>query len=110
MVRSKLSAQPKSNSARVPNPFDFQNHGLLIPKRTLPDATNCATSKFLSGCSLGLPMLPKPSADALGSLAGRTAKPRTLKKNDFTSYSKRMGDGGGPIVQRPGEVLKTQQW
>src|SRR5208283_3858160 len=42
---------------------------------------------------------------AFGNLAGRTAKTRTLKKNDFTSYSKRIGDGGIPIVQSPGEVL-----
>src|SRR5271167_4371909 len=45
-----------------------------------------------------------------GNLAGRTAKTRTLEKNDFTSYSKRIGDGGVPIVQSPGEVLETQQW
>src|SRR5271170_3865223 len=45
-----------------------------------------------------------------GNLAGRTAKTRTLKKDDFTSYSKRIGDGRVPIVQGPGEVLKTQQW
>src|SRR5271156_1610978 len=45
-----------------------------------------------------------------GNLAGRTAKTRTLKKNEFTAYSKRIGDGGVPIVQSPGEVLETQQW
>src|SRR5712672_2709428 len=65
MVRSKLSAQPKSNFVRIPYPFDLENHGLLTPKRTLLEAINYATPQSLSECSSGLPMLPNPLADVL---------------------------------------------
>ena len=44
-----------------------------------------------------------------GNLAGRTAKTRTFKENYFTSQSERIGYGRVPIVQGPGEVLKTQR-
>src|SRR5208337_3943330 len=55
---------PLSTTSSPPIRSIFRITGLPTPRRTLPDATNCATSKSLSGCSLGLPMLPKPSADA----------------------------------------------
>src|SRR6267154_5043049 len=44
-----------------------------------------------------------------GNLAGRAAQTRTFKENYLASQSERIGYGRVPIVQGPGEVLKTQQ-
>src|SRR3984885_11219170 len=83
----------------------FQHH-LLRHHSTEGVAEDIQT--FQAKCIDECESMCRHPCNVFGNLAGRTAKPRTLKKNDFTSYSKRIGDGGVPIVQSPGEVLETQ--
>src|SRR5580700_9345690 len=45
----------------------------------------------------------------VGNLAGRAAQARTFKENYLASQTERIDYGRVPIVQGPGEVLKTQE-
>src|SRR5580704_14876398 len=45
----------------------------------------------------------------VGDLAGRAAQARTFKENYLASQTERIDYGRVPIVQGPGEVLKTQE-